>query len=408
MTTLERTPVALVAPLLVAALTLAACDKGDAGDTPSDSKSDKSDTAKKAGDDPADDQAETPPAPTDAGEPADDPAPAVTVDETVAAGVDAVVANCTVDIDGCSVKDCKGSEWDDLGKLVQDDANKHLESIAALYSGDDEAKAVIAANLMMSKARHLGETPTVSVATANALLDGLAKAKKYVANQAAPTIGLAAGASGDQGVIDRAFEVAVAHESEYAGAGVIRHTMRHGGMKALPKLMEVAKGDNPARSAAAVAAYREVFKPDGTLTAAVCPWAKEYVGHEDAQIRSEAGWVAIKCGGEYIDNLIAVGESRLEQNKFDRDDYMVYRDVCFSFMGEKTAGQEEQCNANYAFLQKVVDDEDIESSDRGLALFAIYYQRRDDTTKALAKKYRKHKDPEIKKRAEEIIEALED
>jgi hypothetical protein len=59
-------------------------------------------------------------------------------------------------------------------------------------------------------------------------------------------------------------------------------------------------------------------------------------------------------------------------------------------------------------LQKVVDDEAVESKGRAFALDAIYYQRRTAETRDLAKGYVSNKDPEVSAKAKEIVEKLAD
>ncbi len=162
-------------------------------------------------------------------------------------------------------------------------------------------------------------------------------------------------------------------------------------------------------ASSALRSFRKMYDVTDEEKAQICPWIAGYLGDSRLEVFEVAGYGAIRCGGEYVDKLLDEGERRLsESHEFTRTHYFVFRDVCFSFMGEKTAGQQAQCDRNYAFLQKAVDDDAVDSEFRSLALDAIDYQRRDATTKALAKKYLRHKDEKVAGRAKEIVEKLED
>ncbi len=377
---------------LFAATALVACDGGKSDDTPAESAK----PAAAADDAKAVEQADEAEAEPEG--PQADPA--------LMSGIEGVIANCSVAADKGSLSECKNEEYKALRKQVKEHDNA-LETLAVVFNDEDPNKVFVAASLMMDEFRTLGESPEVDPVVAKALVEGFAKSTGYTAARAAPTVSMAATASGDDETMKALFAAADGHENENATTAVYRYAMRYGGMRAFPQIKAKAEGDAPRVAASAVQAYREVFDASPELKQAVCPWAQGYLTHDDKSVRQQAGWVAIRCGGESIDKLLEVGEARLAEHQFTRDDYMVYRDVCFSFMGEDTAGTEAQCERNYAFLQKAADDAEIESSDRSLALFAIYYQRRDDATRKLATKYTKHKDPELKKRANEIIASLD-
>lgn len=380
---------------IVAAAALFGCDNGKTEETPKAAAMPTEKAADDAGSAEAGDPSDE--APVEPAGPKADP--------ELLSAIDGVISNCSVDAKGGSLNECKAEEFKNLRTKVKEDENS-LETLAVVLGDADPNKVFVAASLMMNEFRTLGEAPEVDPVVAKALVDGFAKTSGYTAARAAPTVSMAATASGDDAVMAAMFKAADDNENENATAAAYRYAMRYGGTRAFPKIKDKAEGDAPRLAAAAVQSYREVHDASTQLSETVCPWARGLLEHEDKQVRQQAGWVAIRCGGESIDRLLEVGEERLENHEFSRDDYMVYRDICFSFMGEDTAGSEEQCNRNYAFLQKAVDDSKLESSDRSLALFAIYYQRRDDATKKLAKKYAKSKDPEIKERANEILESL--
>ena len=117
----------------------------------------------------------------------------------------------------------------------------------------------------------------------------------------------------------------------------------------------------------------------------------------------------LSCGGKYIDSLLDEGEKRLaSSNRFTRDDYLLYRDVCFTPIKGmiKEAGKEAQCERTAQFLENAVNNEKVESRDRGLALFAIYYQRRNAKSMKVMQKYKDHADENIRKYARDSIKSL--
>lgn len=177
----------------------------------------------------------------------------------------------------------------------------------------------------------------------------------------------------------------------------------------LPKVQELAKSEDEDTVVGALSSWRNMYEPTDDEKAKVCPWIAEYLGDARVDVFEAAGNGANKCGGEYVAKVIDEGEKRLsEKHEFTRKHYFVFRELCHNIMGEATEGREAECERNYAYLQKVVDDEAVDSEMRALALDAIYYQRRDAKSKALAQTYVGHKDEKIAARAKEIVEKLED
>ncbi len=393
-----------------AILALSACDGGKA-EGGSDDKAAKAD-ADGGGEAPAADSGGSEAAAGDGGA-GGDAAPAeaaVAIDEEVQKDLQAIVDNCEINTDGATVK-CENDERKNLlDKFSKGDKDRaaSLDTLAVFLGDADAKKQTVAGSVMMSGMRTLGkDKPTVSPDTAKRLIEALGKAPKYQAAQAAPTVALAASATGDQATLDLLYSTVDAHEHKAVATLAYANLIWYGGTTALPKLQELTAGDDEGKAAAALEAFRNAYDVPEDVKKEVCPWVEKYIADDRGRVRQMAGWGAIKCGGASIDKLLEAGEKREAEGQFTRDDYMVFRDICFSFMGEDSPGSEEQCKRNYAFLEKVVKNEKVESADRGLALFAIYYQRRDDATMKLAKKYKGHKDPEVKKRAEEIIESLD-
>lgn len=333
------------------------------------------------------------------------------IDEEIMADLKAIVDNCEINPDGATVTKCKNKEKRalvDKFTKKEKDRGEAIDSFAKALGSDDPKLQTAAGSVMMSAMRAMPEVEKVSPAAAKRLVDAFAKAPKYQAAQSAPTVVHAANLSGNQEVLDALYAAIDSHEHKSMKSVAYPHLMAYGRLDRFDKVKELAASDDEQTAAAALEAWRNMKKPTDAEKKEVCPFVVGFLGDSRKRVFQQAGWGAIKCGGESVDKLLDEGEKRLsEKHEFTRDHYMVFRDVCFSFMGEKTAGQEEQCNRNYAFLQKAVDDEEVDAKARGLALFAIYYQRRDQATKDLAMKYKGHKTPEIAEKAGEIIESLD-
>ncbi len=86
----------------------------------------------------------------------------------------------------------------------------------------------------------------------------------------------------------------------------------------------------------------------------------------------------------------------------------VYREPCFGFVRKaaKEKAAVEQCERVFAFLQAVADNESVEDKVRGLSLWNIYYQRRNQASLDLMRQYENHDNAEIQKRAKEAIKSL--
>ena len=156
---------------------------------------------------------------------------------------------------------------------------------------------------------------------------------------------------------------------------------------------------------AALKAPLYMYKETDQEKSAFCPWAKPYLDHKNLKIAAAAGKVMVKCKGQYIDALLEEGKKRVANQDFSKPFSQVFREPCFEFMKGVTgvSGQQEQCDAVYAFLESVANTDTLSSTVRGSALWNIYYQRRDQQTLDLMRQYENHRDVEIQKRAKSAI-----
>ncbi len=313
---------------------------------------------------------------------------------------------CTVSIDSASVYSCKNKEDSAFYDWIRANRPKDLyETYASVISGTDmksRAVAISQANNTFSTLDKDMKKANATKPVANAFLDALAKDDSYAVRLATPATNLAMLA----GVKDRLIKVTDGLANTPARNNSYRAFMEFGRLDGFDKLKEVAK--NKDFTVAALAAPRNMYEWTGPEKAAICPWAKSFLGEAALPVAAEAGYDVIKCKGEYVDALLDEGEKRLKNKQFDEPFAMVFREVCFEFISGVTgqAGRDPQCKRNYEFLEKVTNDESVKPEVRGRSLWNIYYQRRDKESLALMRKYEKHKNPEISKRAKEAIQSL--
>ena len=337
------------------------------------------------------------------------------IDAEIKADLDAIVANCEINVSGASVGTCPNDEKKKLTDKFELDQGKRAKDrgaavdtfAAALGDPKPELQTATAA-VLYSGYQSMPDVTSVDPAAATRLIQAWAKLPRYQANQALPAVVFSAMLSGSDEVANTLYAAVEAHPDANKTEAWSK-LMTHGRVRALPKLKTLAASDDAATATAALTSFRNTYDVTDEEKAEICPWIAEYLGDERLEVFEAAGYGAIRCGGEWVDKLLDEGEKRLsESHEFNRTHYMVFRDVCFSFMGEKTPGQQAQCDRNFKYLQAAVDDTAVESEFRSYALDAIYYQRRDATTKALAQKYLKNKDEQVAARAKEIVDKLAD
>jgi hypothetical protein len=76
-------------------------------------------------------------------------------------------------------------------------------------------------------------------------------------------------------------------------------------------------------------------------------------------------------------------------------------------MGEADKPKPETCQKAYDFLESIANNPKVDNAGRGSALADIYYQRRDEVTLELMKKYENSDIEEIKKAATDAIKSIE-
>lgn len=322
----------------------------------------------------------------------------------------AIVAGCEVEASGNTVTGCKNGEADKLIKAFRDkrkDQVASLDTFAEALSSPDEKLSVVASSILHSAFQSFGKLSkgAVSPDVAYHMIEAVGKVPQYRAAQSVKAAVHAAMLAGESQAL---YEMLDSHSYASIPGLAYPYVMQYGRLEAFPKIQEIAQSKDGNLAAVAFAAPLNMYEATAAEKQAVCPWGKGYLQDARANVYQAAGRVMLWCEGPYIDALQDEGEKRLAANQFTRDDSMLFRDVCFTPIKGliPEAGKDKQCKRNQVFLEKAVNNKKLDSLSRGLALFAIYYQRRNAESMKIMQKYKNHADPNVKKYALEAIESL--
>ncbi len=342
------------------------------------------------------------------------------VDPEIMAALENVVQKCKVDVSGNTVTECKDNAFKDLRAMFsknpkegipKKDKFEALDTFSTALKSENKELAVAASSLLYNEYRTLGTEPDTTKLKPDAakrMIEAVGQSPQY---QAAQSLKAAVHTAMLTQQSEALYQMMDNHSYDSIPGLGYPHIMRYGRLDAFPKIKSLADAEDPKLVSAAFKAPRNMYKPSPEEMAPVCQWAKGYLSDSRDAAYNGAARLMIKCQGEYIDALLEEGEKRLkENNRFTRDDYLVYRDVCFSPVKGliKEAGFQAQCKRTAEFLEAAVNNEKVASRDRGLALFAIYYQRRNADSMKIMQKYKEHPDENIRKYANESIKSLKE
>ncbi|MBX3227392.1 MAG: hypothetical protein KIT84_13645 [Labilithrix sp.] len=365
--------------LLVLFVALAACSKAGAGDNGAPPAAESASTAESA------------------------------VDATLAGHVKAHVDKCTVNVEQGQAFSCKDGVVDALSKHVRESKPAAFAStmIALVRKKDDAKTSAVAVALLAEQFDNLGDEGKRKNATKEAVTSALAALKDESGNRATRMAGPIAQLATIAAMFDPLYAVADAHPTKEARDNVYRHLLVFGRTKGLPKLKEVAE-KTPAHASAALDAVPRMSNATDEERSAACPWAEGYLKSADLGVAAKAAEAMVFCKGKHIDALLAEAETRLAKKEYKNPFAMVLREPCAQLVAgvTKRAADDAQCEGVYTFLEKVVNDAGADDATRSAALFNIYYQRRDEKTLKLMRKYENHPNKEIQKRAKEAIASL--
>jgi len=344
--------------------------------------------------------------------PAQPEKPAVKIDEAFMKSLKDIVADCEIGPDNAYISKCKGKINDELIAAYREHKEKKfedvLDTLAVALTDKDHALQVAALDFINSLASYITDEGEKAMKfdkdAAGRYLDAVAKLTPdtKLGQIAVATTHIAMLTGHDKAL----FELIEAHKS--IRPYVLGQAMRFGRMRVFPKIQEYAKSDEPSVAVSALSAPLNMYKTTPEEAKVICPWAEGFLTSAQDHMFLNAGHNLIRCRGEYIDKLLDEGEKRLKEDKFNREYYFVFRDVCFSMMAAaiKEPGVEAQCERNYKFLESVAKNKKIDGDFRALALDAIYYQRRDKKTLDVLKKFANDKDAKINESVKKNIESL--
>lgn len=340
------------------------------------------------------------------------------IDAEIMNDLKAMVANCEVDVKRGLVRKCHANEDDQLENKFRKHSKEapgkelipSLDTFSAALSSEDPKLVTAAANVLLHSFRSFGKDvkpDAISAPVAQRLIAAVGKLSKpqnFMAMRATVNAAMLAGQQ------DALYAMLDGSKNKQLQQEAYPYLMYYGGMAAFPKIQELGKSSDPELVAAALKAPRSLsHAPAAEDKTKICSWGQGFLKDEHKNVFTNAGKLMIACGGASVDALLAEGERREAENKFSRSDYLVFRDVCFSpYKTEiKDPSRLKQCDRNFALLEKVVNNDKIASRARGLALFAIYYQRRDQKTLDLMKKYENNQDKMVSRYAKDAIKSLE-
>lgn len=329
------------------------------------------------------------------------------LNETLVDHVKKLVDNCTVSVEQAQAYSCKNDVSQKLRDYVlKEKPSDFYSTLVQLVLGDDEKQSAVAITVIDEYSSYLGPEELKKQAGSRFTVDKMLEAfKKQKGNRATRLAQDTTHLATIAGRADELYAIVDKHEKN-ARNKAYSYFMTYGRSKALPKLKEVAKDKDFAASA--LQAPRNMFKATDDEKAGYCPWAEGYLGDEDASVATSAGYTVVNCKGKYIESLIAEAQKRVEAGKFKNPFAMVMREPCFEFMSGVSgkAGEPEQCEKVYAFLEKTANDKRVDDETRGMALWNIYYQRRTQKTLDLMRKYENSPVKAIAERAKDAIKSL--
>ena len=320
----------------------------------------------------------------------------------------AYAAGCTIVVESGLAYSCAAGLTEATQKLVRDTKpNDFVSSLAEVARGKEDPKVASAAVTILSENwDYLPEDAKRRNATPEAVEVALAAYRESTGSRAVRLAKVTSHVATLGASLPKLIATVEAHASKDARDEAYRHMMTFARLDAFPTIK--AAGAKKEHADAALDALRNMYKPTEAEKAQVCPWAKGFLGDGDGKVAESAGKDMVYCRGEYIDALVAEAEKRLAAGQFKNPFAMVMREPCFQFAGALTpsAADVAQCDRVYAFLEKAANNPKVDDETRGLALFNIYYQRRDEKSLKLMRRYEKNANKEVAKRAQEAIKSL--
>lgn len=332
------------------------------------------------------------------------------IDNDMMASLEAIKTNCDVDTATSQVSSCKQQETRQLAATFARNGNDRvrvLPTVAHALASSDEKLATVAATILYASFRSsFGEAKAgdVSPETALKMINAVPKLGKSQAAQAIAAVVHAAMLAGQSEAL---FKMLDKSEDASLPSVAYRHLLTYGGVAALPKIAELTKGPGVAAAVSALESVRSAESLEENRQV-LCDFAKEVTKDPRMPVSAKAGSILVRCGGEYIDALLADSEARLKAGTFSAAHARSLRDVCgVDPSAPKALGTEKQCEQNRRLLRGALLNEEVENTTKADVMVALVEQWPDDETAKLLTKFRKDKDPRLVNRAEDALGRLE-
>jgi hypothetical protein len=337
------------------------------------------------------------------------PSPAAAADPLMAE-LKTLATTCDVNAEMATVKCPKDEER----KLATDFTRKvkspieSLKTMAAALADSDKKLQTVASGVMQLAFRtSLGDDAkpgSVSPEDAKALIDAVGAAPRRQALQAVPAAVHAAMLSGQQEAL---YKMLDGRSNDKLQVVAYRYLMTHGRINAFDKIKALVQSEPTDVALAALASPSTMRNWTADEQAQLCPWARDLGNGDKPEIAGQALGLLSNCSGEYVDMLLARGETLAKSGKLSQAQVAPFRDVC-SASRRKTPNlvSEAQCARNRKLLENVLFSKS-DARTKIMTLSAIEYQWPDEATLKLAQRFAKDGDKDMAARAEDIVKRLE-
>jgi hypothetical protein len=277
-------------------------------------------------------------------------------DKELIASIDAIIANCDVDLRYGSLKNCKNNEKQSYDKLSKAKGPALvIPALAAKWAGADAKTSAAVAGLMYEAKNDfsaISKNPeSIPDAAVDSLIDSLSKEKEYRAFYATQLITNLATLKKKEAALYKAVE---SHPEVAIQTEAFGNLMKYGRLRVFDKIKQLAESapEKYVRSAA-LHAPQNMYKYTDEETNAVCPWAKGYLENAESSVASNAAKVLVlRCKGPYIDAVLDKAEALQKENKLKGSPYVGaltnFTFSCGTFLGSGPTGTEAQCKRKEA------------------------------------------------------------
>ncbi len=282
-------------------------------------------------------------------------------DKDLKKSVQAIIANCELNLRYASMKNCKNNEkkkFDSLRKSKGSVAT--LKTLSVLLNEDDLKTKSIAAGLMFSVKHYMSDIvknpELIEDKVVKSFLKGL---KNFTHAQASYAAQMVAELATLKNMESDLYEVLDGHPDENTRNSAYRSLMKHARLKNFSKVKELATTVNPkyTRGAAlAAASYMKKYTDEEKKT--ICPWAQGFIDDQVYTVRLYAAQVLVlNCHGEYVDTVLDKAEKLAKEKKLKGSaisaSITIFNFHCKDGYGRKATGTPEQCKRKDKLLKVI-------------------------------------------------------